>query len=995
MSATPQTYTVTFTSGPPGQGNVIATYNESITSVADTIKAAANKFTGGSISGPATLAIGSTFDVIIQGSTGTVGNPVIAYTPATLPNWLASSFQLQATKIQFTSGDLNGVVVNNRLSYTPSPSPTSNSAYTETFTFRAINATATSTSLNPISYIGSGTQVKHTDTGTWATLPAISPVVNNLRVALSAGAISNNVSTITLTVQNTGTVAATLDHLVADLTSGLSYVSGSSTLDGVAYSNPTTTNGRLLWSDAFSVAPMQSLTLTFGVNVPVESNEQISGFAKIGDTQIDVTAPTGDNVPAQVVFGVDVTPPAAPVVAAISQDTATPGDGVTSDRTLLVSGTAEPLSTVAVYRGAVLLGVAAADARGSWAFDATGIPLPDGPYAFTATATATDLAGNTSALSPALAVVVDSVAPSAPLVTTPTSDESVGTATATVAGTAEAGSLVSLYDDSNGNGVLDGTETIIASARLDPGQTSFTFTVPLRSSADHHFLATATDAAGNQSAPSSMPTITQAAPGLTVTGPAAPVTVSGDTAVVIGTAASGSLVRLYADTNGDGVIDDGEVVVGTQQLAPGQTTYAIDVALTRGVANHFLATGTGADGIESGPSPVPTITQATAPVPIPVTPMAHGTVFLDLNVNGLLDAGEPGLAGRYVYADLNHDGTFDDGDTSPITDAGGFFAFTNVAAGSAGIFEATGLDASDRYVVDQFHTEGDGGVSIAAVPYSPIAPVPVVPSPFTATPDTNPESAYVRSLYLAVLGRAGGEAEVDGWMAKEGHGMTRQEVARGFVNSVEHRQQQVEADYEEYLHRGPDSRSVFWVDELLAGVSEETVTRGFLESPEYQAAHTDPADLVRDLYLDVLGRRGETTGLAAWQSALATGMSRGAAESYFVESAEAIDQIVEGFYAAYLHRQRETETSDFWVRMLAQPDGSATDVATGVLTSLEFEQDATSPEADSHAGPAAGTRSIPLGPTGVPAASFRSPLESCPRTTSSAAGSPCLGRGPG
>ena len=134
--------------------------------------------------------------------------------------------------------------------------------------------------------------------------------------------------------------------------------------------------------------------------------------------------------------------------------------------------------------------------------------------------------------------------------------------------------------------------------------------------------------------------------------------------------------------------------------------------------------------------------------------------------------------------------------------------------------------ATDRWVVDQTTTNADGTVSIGVVPISPVAPVPVVPDPFSASPSTDPNTAYVQSLYKAVLGRTGADSEVAAWLVKMDGGMTRQQVAVGFVNSLEHRQDQVDAYYEEFLHRAPDPGSVIWVNELLSGVSEETVVEG-------------------------------------------------------------------------------------------------------------------------------------------------------------------------
>ena len=74
---------------------------------------------------------------------------------------------------------------------------------------------------------------------------------------------------------------------------------------------------------------------------------------------------------------------AAPAIASFSTDSGTAGDGITSDNTLTLTGTAEANSTVQVYDGATLLGTATANGSGAWSFT-TGA-LADGAHSFTAT----------------------------------------------------------------------------------------------------------------------------------------------------------------------------------------------------------------------------------------------------------------------------------------------------------------------------------------------------------------------------------------------------------------------------------------------------------------------------------------------------------------------------------------------------------------------------------------------------------------------------------
>jgi ELWxxDGT repeat protein len=60
----------------------------------------------------------------------------------------------------------------------------------------------------------------------------------------------------------------------------------------------------------------------------------------------------------------------------------------------------------------------------------------------------------------------------------------------------------------------------------------------------------------------------------------------------------------------------------------------------------------------------------------------RGSVFDDRNRNGVRDAGEPGLAGRTVFADLDNDGAIDDAEPVATTDANGNYALTALDPGT-------------------------------------------------------------------------------------------------------------------------------------------------------------------------------------------------------------------------------------------------------------------------------------------------------------------------
>jgi hypothetical protein len=121
---------------------------------------------------------------------------------------------------------------------------------------------------------------------------------------------------------------------------------------------------------------------------------------------------------------------------------------VTNDNTLTLTGSAEANATVKVYDGATLLGSATANGAGAWSFT-TGA-LTNGGHSLTATAT--DVAGNTSAASSALSVTIDASAPVTPVIASYSTDSgTVGDGitndnTLTLTGSAEANATVKVYD---------------------------------------------------------------------------------------------------------------------------------------------------------------------------------------------------------------------------------------------------------------------------------------------------------------------------------------------------------------------------------------------------------------------------------------------------------------------------------------------------------------------------------------------------------------------
>jgi hypothetical protein len=212
----------------------------------------------------------------------------------------------------------------------------------------------------------------------------------------------------------------------------------------------------------------------------------------------------GGAIAAGVAFGVyeltrtskpkDTTAPVAPTALdlAVEDDSgSSTTDNITSKTTgLTISGTAEAGSVIELFDGATSLGTVTANAQGKFTKD---VDLAGGAHSITARST--DTAGNVSAASTVLNIVVDSSAPAAPAALDLAVEDDTGASTTdnvtdrtsalTISGTGEAGTVVELFDGSTSLGTTTvGTNgTFSRDVSLSPGV--------------HSITARATDSAGN------------------------------------------------------------------------------------------------------------------------------------------------------------------------------------------------------------------------------------------------------------------------------------------------------------------------------------------------------------------------------------------------------------------------------------------------------------------------------------------------------------------
>ncbi|HEU5098696.1 MAG TPA: Ig-like domain-containing protein, partial [Roseiflexaceae bacterium] len=324
---------------------------------------------------------------------------------------------------------------------------------------------------------------------------------------------------------------------VADVGSTITLVldpdNDPSTTDSVTYTTTVAANGT--WS-------IDTATVT-----PTSGTFPASGLAEgtVGLSVIATDLANNTSAPLTQTFTIDIIAPAAPSI------TGPTAGSTTRDSTPTISGTAEANSTSTVTEGLTALCTITADATGAWSC-APSVALSDGNH--TIRATATDAAGNTSPVSPHRAFMIDTSAPSAPVVSSPAAGSAASDATPTFSGTAEPGSTVT---------VVEGTTTLCTATADGAGMWSCAPITPL-SAGDHSITVIVTDPAGNTGPASDPRTVTidtSTAIAPTITSPTPGSTTTDPTPTFSGTGEPGSSATMNegttvlcvatADSNGD------------------------------------------------------------------------------------------------------------------------------------------------------------------------------------------------------------------------------------------------------------------------------------------------------------------------------------------------------------------------------------------------------------------------------------------------------------
>lgn len=350
-TATAQNHAVAIYTSNPSVVSQTCANNFSYTT-AETIQANANQVNSVSVS-PNPPQLGGQFTMAINGSTGTIGSAgIFSATAASLADWRADAFELMGSSLEFTAGGNTGTHTNTLYLTGLNSADTS---YTMTYTFRAKGTTSADTTVYPINYISSGTQVKHTSTSGLSSLapvqnPSNNTVLGSMTSSLGASCLgSGGTATITLPMTNNGASAITIDSVAVMLPSSpgtVSYVSGSSQFDGITIPNPSGSTGTTTWYYSFSIPAGSTRNLVFDISIPnTNGTYLLSASAYIDSTVIDTTTDTTDNVPSggSVCLGPTPTPTTTPTPTntntPINTSTNTPTNTPTHSSTHTPTGT--------------------------------------------------------------------------------------------------------------------------------------------------------------------------------------------------------------------------------------------------------------------------------------------------------------------------------------------------------------------------------------------------------------------------------------------------------------------------------------------------------------------------------------------------------------------------------------------------------------------------------------------------------------------------------
>ncbi|MRF57961.1 BapA/Bap/LapF family large adhesin [Citrobacter portucalensis] len=588
------------------------------------------------------------------------------------------------------------------------------------------------------------------ENGNWSFTPA--PALGEGSHSLTAS-VTDNAGNISPTTPPFVVVVDTLAPAAPSITSVIDDQPGNTALTNGQLTNDAqpTLNGK---GEIGAIITIRDNGAEIGTTQVDESgNWSFTPDAPLGQGQHNFTVVATDQagntggVSSSFTIELDSIAPSIPVISSVQDNTA-PTTGpisngqISNESRPALSGTGEIGATITVLSDGQPIGTTIVGAGGSWSFTPSAA-LGNGQH--TLTVTATDSAGNTSLPSGGFTYTVDTLAPTAPVITQVADDvgplignlnngQATNDPLPTLSGTAEANSMVKIYD----NGAL------IGSAPVD-GTGAWTFTpgTPL-SNGNHALTVTATDAAGNVSPTSAgfnivvdtvaplAPTIIQAfddvQPG---TGTLSNGASTNDTRPVLsGSAEAGARVAIY---------DNGALLATVTATIDGTWEY---LTTTLGNGQHvFTAIATDAAGNVSPVSDGFTINVDTIAPSVPllvsvVDDIAGGVFNAALSNGQLTNDARPTL-----------NGTAEAGSTVSIYDGSTLLGTALVQSNNSWSFTPTTPLANGSHTFTVTATDAAGNTSGATAGFSVVVDTtaPTQPSISSIIDDVGPNTGPIGS----------------------------------------------------------------------------------------------------------------------------------------------------------------------------------------------------------------------------------------------------------
>ena len=298
--------------------------------------------------------------------------------------------------------------------------------------------------------------------------PVIVNVVDNvdlLRGSIASGGLTND---------STPTVSGTAEpRSVVSLWSGVTKLGTATVNDGGAWS--------------ITPSPLASGTYLL-VATATDANGNTSSASAAHAITIDSSAPQAPTITAAVDDVLQYTGPVA-------------SGGATNDVLPTFNGIAEKGSLVSLMNGASVIGTTTADSNGQWSITPATALSANGLWALSATAT--DPAGNVSDLSVPFRLTIDTVSPSAPVITAIESDGPPNFGTlASGSQTNDRQLIVTGKTEPNGRvtfWINHGTSRAVNIVTRANPSGDWTVTTPALTDGPHAFSAIVRDAASNRS----------------------------------------------------------------------------------------------------------------------------------------------------------------------------------------------------------------------------------------------------------------------------------------------------------------------------------------------------------------------------------------------------------------------------------------------------------------------------------------------------------------